>query len=287
MFVIYIIVGIILILIVLFGLMIKGYSNSPRPHRTSPGNLGITCEEIKFPTKNNRMLYGWWIPVHSECHDTFPTIVLVHGWNRNLDRLVPYIKQLYGKGYNLLAFDSRNHGSSDPDGFSSMLKFAEDISASIDFIEHQPCVDNDKIGVIGLSIGGSASVYASAHDKRIKKVVAVGAFANPVDIMSSEFNKRNVPAPLVWMFLKYVQFRIRTSFRKIAPVNNIMNSDAAILLVHGTDDETVPYGEAEKLLDAADKGKVQLLTLPGSGHSDCHEHPAFWEEVENFLEKWN
>ena len=286
MIVVYILIGVFIIFIILFGLMIRGYSNSPRPHRISPGNYNISCEEIKFPTKNNRMLYGWWIPVYTECHDIFPTIVLVHGWNRNLDRLVPYIKQLYGKGYNLLAFDSRNHGSSDLDGFSSMLKFAEDISASIDFIEHQSCVDNDKIGVIGLSIGGSASVYASAHDKRIKKVVAVGAFANPEDIMSSEFNKRNVPAPLVWMFLKYVQFRIRTSFREIAPVNNIMNSDATILLVHGTEDETVPFREAEKLLKASDKNRVKLLPLPGSGHSDCHEHHDFWKAVEDFLKNW-
>ena len=287
MIVLYILAGVVLLIIVLFGLMIRGYKNSPRPHKSSPGNFDISCEEIKFPTKNNRMLYGWWIPVDSECDETFPTIVLIHGWNRNLDRLVPYIKQLYGKGYNLLAFDSRNHGSSDPDGYSSMLKFAEDIIASIDFLVKRPCVDTDKTGVIGLSIGGAASIYASAHDKRIKKVVTVGAFANPEDIMASEFKKRNVPYPLTWLFLKYVQFRIKVSFSKIAPVNNIRQSEAEILLVHGTNDATVPYSDAEKLQSAANKDKVHLLTLQGSGHSNCHEHPDFWKNVENFLKNWN
>ena len=195
MIVVYILIAVLLIFIILFGLMIKGYSNSPRPHKITPKDFDISCDEIKFSTKNNHRLYGWWIPALTECKDVFPTIILIHGWNRNLDRMMPYINRLHDKGYNILAFDSRNHGSSDLDGFSSMLKFAEDISASIDFIEHQLCIDRNKIGVIGLSIGGSASIYASAHDKRIKKVIAVGAFANPVDIMSSEFSKRNVPAP--------------------------------------------------------------------------------------------
>jgi pimeloyl-ACP methyl ester carboxylesterase len=287
MFVIYIIAGIILILIVLFGLMIKGYRNSPRPHRISPGNFDISCEEVRFPTQNNRMLYGWWIPVNRECDEKYPTVILVHGWNRNLERLVPYIKRLYGKGYNLLAFDSRNHGSSDSDGYSSMLKFAEDIFASIDFLKNKPCADSNEVGVIGLSIGGAASIYASAHDNRIKKVITVGAFANPKDIMAFEFKKRNVPYPLVLLFLKFVQFRIKVSFDEIAPVNNIDKSGADILLIHGTDDQVVPYGEAEKLLNAAGKGKVQLLTLPGSEHSNCHEHPDFWGKVENFLRSWS
>ena len=287
MVVIYVLIGILVVVIVLFGLMIRGYKNSPRTHRVTPGNFDISFEEIEFPTKNNRKLYGWWIPAITECKENSPTIVLIHGWNRNLERFVPYIKHLQDRAYNLLAFDSRNHGSSDPDGYSSLLKFAEDIFASIDYLEQQSCVDNTKIGVIGLSIGGAASVYASAHDKRIKKVIAVGAFANPEDIMASEFKKRNVPYPLVWLFLKYVQFRIKVSFKQIAPVNNIMKSEAEILLVHGTNDETVPYNEAEKLLSAANKEKVHLLTLPGSGHSNCHEHPDFWKKVENFLNDWN
>jgi len=287
MIVLYILIGLVVILVVLFGMMIRGYSNSPRPHRSTPKNFDIPFAEVRFPTRNNCKLYGWWVHVKVESNTVYPAIVLVHGWNRNLERLLPYIDNLYSRRYNLLAFDSRNHGSSDEDGYSSMLKFAEDIFSAIDFLQGQPGVDKDKIGVIGLSIGGAAAIYASAKDSRIKKAIAVGAFANPYDLMFAEFEKRKVPSILTKMFLKYVQFRIKTSFTEIAPANNIKNSKADILIVHGTNDEIVPYEEAGKLLNAAGKAKVQLLTLPGSAHSNCHEHPAFWEEVENFLEKWN
>jgi len=92
----------------------------------------------------------------------------MHGWGRNAGRLIPYIKNLQDNGFNLLAFDTRHHGNSDHDKFSSMVKFAQDISASIDFIEADPITEKDNVFLIGLSIGGAASIYAAAADSRIK-----------------------------------------------------------------------------------------------------------------------
>ena len=121
------------------------------------------------------------------------TILLVHGWNRNLGRMMPYIKQLHPEGYNLFVFDARNHGSSDTDGLSSMPKFAEDIIAALDYLENSLIQKGGKIGVIGLSMGGSATIYAAATDKRISRIATVGAFAHPADVMKLEMKKRHIP----------------------------------------------------------------------------------------------
>lgn len=264
--------------------MMQGFRNTKKPHQTTPSEFGISFNEISIPTGNQRYLYGWWIPAETECTDTPATIILVHGWNRNVERMMTYIKNLQPLGYNLLAFDSRNHGNSERDSFSSMIKFAEDIQASVDFLEHHPCVNHDKLGVIGLSIGGAASIYASSLDKRIKKVITVGAFACPDEVMALQFTKRHIPYfPFVWILFKYVEFRIGMRLNEIAPVNNISKSTAEFLLIHGTEDKTVPYEQAEKLILEANPNKTNLLTLKGRGHSDCHKHPGFWEKVEEFL----
>ncbi len=115
-----------------------------------------------------------------------PLIILVHGWGRNAGRMMPYIDQFHKAGLNLLAFDSRNHGSSDSDQHSTMLKFAEDINASIEFASEKGWMNFSKIGLVGLSIGGAASIYAAAHDDRIKAVITVGAFAEPQEVMKKQ-----------------------------------------------------------------------------------------------------
>ena len=146
----WIIVILVIVFAGLFMLMMKGFKNHERKHSKTPGNFNIDFKEILIPTRNNRSLYGWWIPNKK----SLPTIILVHGWGRNVERMMPYISR-FRKNFNLLAFDSRNHGNSDRDKYSTMVKFAEDISASVDYLIDQIKISNKNIGVIGLSIGGS------------------------------------------------------------------------------------------------------------------------------------
>jgi pimeloyl-ACP methyl ester carboxylesterase len=231
-------------------------------------------------------LYGWWIPAKNESSDSAPTLILVHGWGRNVERMIPYIQKLHPRDYNLLVFDFRNHGSSDPDKYPNLLKFSEDIRATVDFVVEQVSVEPGRIGVIGLSVGGGAAIHAAAFDNRIKSVVTIGALAHPVDVMRLEFQKRHVPYfPLAWLFLKYLQFKMGINFAHIAPVNNIRDAKANILLIHGEQDVVVPIDQGRQLQNAGNPETTQLWIVPGKGHSDCHDHPEFWKKVESFLQK--
>ena len=260
------------------------YRNPRKVHQRTPEKFNISFREVRFPTKNNRTLYGWWIPVKD--NQPVPTIVLIHGWGRNVERMMPYIRQLHASGYNLLAFDSRNHGSSDPDHYSSMLKFAEDIICAVDFVQKQPEADSQRIGLLGLSIGGAASIYAAAHDSRIRSVVTVGAFAHPGDVMRYEFRQYHIPYfPFVWLLFKYVELRIGAKLDAIAPVKNIQQASASILLIHGQKDVVVPLEQAHQLEQAGRPEKVRLWVVPEKGHSDCHFHREFWGKVEAFLKQ--
>ncbi len=277
---------VLFLMLVTYGIS-QSFKNARFPHKSTPADYGIAFREVRFPTVNGRQLYGWWIPgktIASGERTQTPTIILVHGWGRNLERTMPYIQHLYPLGVNLLAFDSRNHGSSDPEKVSSMLKFAEDILAAVQFIVQQDEADPDKIGVVGLSVGGAAAIYAAAHDHRIRCVVTVGSFSHPVDVMSYEFKKRHIPFfPIGWMVLKYVEHLIQARFNDFAPVNNIARARARILLIHGDADQVVPVHEADKLQQAGDPQKVEKWILPGRGHSDCHEEKGYWERLHTFF----
>jgi pimeloyl-ACP methyl ester carboxylesterase len=260
--------------------MMNGFRNPQRKHLKTPFDIGIAFEEVRFKTKNNRSLYGWWIVKNKN----YPTIILVHGWGRNVGRMIPYIEQLNSQSYNLLTFDARHHGSSDKDKLSTMKKFAEDISSAIDFVQEKIKDRKPKIGIIGLSIGGGAAIYASAHDKRINCIITVGAFANPLDVMKIQLAKRNVPYyPIGWILLKYLEFLVGFKFNDIAPENHIQQSESKILLIHGTNDQTIPISHAERLLNKSKKQFVELWKIKNRGHSDCHEETGYWKKIIDYL----
>lgn len=282
------IIWILLGLIIFWGLLdlfIKHLYRYPKkPHQTTPAKLEIPFKEIRFPTKNNCQLYGWWIPAQIESSNPVPTLILVHGWGRNLGHMMTYIQKLHPLNYNLLAFDLRNHGSSDPDKYPNLLKFSEDIRAAADFVVKQYPLKPGLIGVIGLSIGGAAAIHAAAFDQRIKSVITIGALAHPVDVMRLEFQKKHIPYfPLVWLFFKYLQFKIGINFEHIAPVKNIRNTKAKILLIHGNQDVVVPIEQGIKLRNAGNPETTHLWVIPDKGHSDCHHHPEFRKKVASFL----
>lgn len=278
-------VGILVVLVLLFTLLDnligRMYQNTKKTHQVTPGKFNIPFEEVHIPVGKSGQLYGWWIPASPNA----PTLILVHGWGRNVARMIPYIRKLRPMGYNLLAFDARNHGSSTPEKTPSVWTFAQDTCAAVNFITENNSMSSSKIGVIGLSIGGGAAINAAALDRRIQSVVTVGALSHPIEVMKLKFQEKHIPYfPLTWGFFKYLEFRYRMNFNQIAPINNIQNAEANIFLIHGSEDTTIPLEQGKALSKAGNPETTRLWVVPEKGHSNCHTHPQFWQKIEVFLQ---
>ncbi len=267
-------------------LLARGYRNPKRPHRKTPADVGIPFTEVNFPTQNDCHLYGWWIPVSTPGTHRAPVIILMHGWGQNVEFFLPLIEMLHSHGYHLLAFDARNHGSSDSDGYANMLKFAEDVLAAVNFVVKDFNDLTAWIGVIGFSIGGAAAIYAAASEPQIRRVVTIGAFAHPAEVMKVEFRKRHIPYfPVVWLLFQFIQLKIGARFKHIAPMNHIARTTAEILLIHGTEDKIVPVEQALVLQEHGNPERTRLWLVEHAGHFDCLNHPEFPRRLNTFLEK--
>ncbi|MCK5794284.1 MAG: prolyl oligopeptidase family serine peptidase, partial [Anaerolineales bacterium] len=99
------------------------------------------------------------------------------------------------------------------------------------------------------------------------------------------FQKLHIPNVIANAILKYMSLRFRLDFDKIAPVNNITKANAAFLLIHGDEDETVPLAHGQALAEAGNPEQTRLWLVPGKGHSNCHVHPDFWEKVDAYLKE--
>ncbi len=273
---------ILLFLFLVLRLILKSFQNKQTKHQNNPARFGIAFEEVSIPAKNNCTLYGWLMKRDSG----FPTLILVHGWGRNVERTLPYIRHLSDKDFNLLTFDSRHHGSSDRDDFSTMVKFAEDISATLDFIHRDKYFANKSIGLVGLSIGGAASIFAASNDPRISSVVTVGAFANPLDVMKQQLKQHHMPyIPVGWGVITLLQSRVGFKFADVAPEKHISHSDADFLLIHGDKDETIPPAHLRRLYDASKDGNASMWLIENRNHSDCHLEEDFWLRISEHFQK--
>jgi len=274
---------IFLVLLVLSAMLLflifRGFKSPVNPHDTVPDDLGLPIQEIRFPSASGNDLYAWKIVQNPQA----PTVILVHGWGRNVERMTPYMRKLCCNGFNMLAFDARGHGNSHPEGRITMLKFAEDIESAIAYIQSDSSFENKSISLIGLSIGGASSIYAASKNQQIKKVVTVGAFSHPAKVMRKQLSDRYVPYfPFTWLFFKIIRWKTGIDFDAIAPENNIAKAKAQILLIHGEKDKVVPLVQAKELKQA--QPKVELWTIPERGHSNCHLEDGFWEKVIGFLQ---
>lgn len=255
----------------------RAYAYEKKPHSKMPANFNIPFEEVHIPAGADGQLYGWWVPGKSDV----PTLILIHGWSRNVERVLPYVRHLHPLGYNLLAIDARNHGSSSNLVAPTVGTFTEDVLSAVSYlVGKNPSIT---LGLIGLSIGGGASIAAAGQDKRIQATVTVGAISHPIEVMKEHFAERHIPGFLVTSLFLYMRLRFGIDYEKIAPINHIQNADGKILIVHGENDETVPLAHG-RALAAANPTSAALWVVPAKGHSDCHLHPEFWTHMDAFLE---
>jgi pimeloyl-ACP methyl ester carboxylesterase len=209
------------------------------------------------------------------------SLVLIHGWGRNAERMLPYVEMLHPCGFDLLVIEARNHGLSDQDGTSSMKMFSEDVRAGARFVAGRGRIAS-RCGVVGLSIGGSAAIHAASCEERITAVVAVGSFADPRDAMVTVGRWAWLLKPALPLSFRVVEWRIGARLADLAPERRLARSKTRVLLIHGEADSVVPVDHARRLA-AAGRERAQLWVIPGRGHSDPHLEPGFAGRVTTFL----
>lgn len=103
------------------------------------------------------------------------TVVFCHGFTGNRiesHRLfVHAARELCRKGFVVLRFDFRGSGESEG-SFESKTVSGEmsDLKKALDWLQQREEVRRDKIGALGLSLGGAVVLLVAAEDERIKAI---------------------------------------------------------------------------------------------------------------------
>jgi fermentation-respiration switch protein FrsA (DUF1100 family) len=110
-----------------------------------------------------------------------PALVLTGPLSGVKDQVVgTYAGLLAEKGFAALAFDHRNFGDSEgePRQHEDQAGKLADLRDAVTYLAGRPEVDADRIGVVGVCLGGSYAVRAAAFDPRVRAVVGIAACYN-------------------------------------------------------------------------------------------------------------
>ncbi len=227
----------------------------------TPGNLGITFEEVNFKTADGQLLNGWFIPVKN----AKATILYCHGNAGNISHRLHKVKFFQGMGVNFFIFDYRGYGKSS--GKPTEKGLYKDARAAYDYLISRNDVDKNKIVVYGKSLGGP--IAADLCINRLSRAL----------ILEGSFASVALRAQQLYPFLP-MKFLITQKYDTVAKVKNLRIPK---LIAHGRQDEVISFHHGEILFAAAAEPK-QFLPFDGGHNDDVYVTSAVYkDELLKFL----
>lgn len=227
----------------------------------TPADLGLDYEDVEIPTRDGLRLHGWLV------HGGGSRMLLFfHGNAGNISHRLESIRLFHELGLSVLIIDYRGYGRSE--GRPSEQGTYADAEAAWTYLTERRGVAPSDIVVFGRSLGGPIAAWLAARHTPAGLVVE-SAFTSVPDLASE----------LYWFLPVRWLSRFRYPTRDL-----VAGVDCPVLVVHGRDDEIVPFAHGEAIYAAAREPRT-LLELPG-GHNDAYlriEHGAYRDGLEQFL----
>jgi hypothetical protein len=189
-----------------------------------------------------------------------PAVLFGHGNGELIDEWAANLEPYRRMGVSLILPEYRGYGRSA--GSPSQEAITADLVAAHDMLRARPEVDAGRIVYHGRSLGGGA-VCALATQRQPAALILQSTFTSIRDMARRYF---------------FPGFLVRDPFDNVGTIQHL---NLPILILHGTRDEVVPFGHAERLQAAAPRA---TLIAYGADHNDWPPGgEAYWRDIAQFL----
>jgi uncharacterized protein len=280
-----------------------------QPIPKTPKDYGLEFQNIEFKAADSVKIKGWFIP-----SDSNKLIVLTHvggltkygsttsfsSFSKLYDKEIEFLKtakHLHDACYNVLMFDFRNHGESEPSpngGKAGIgLEEYQDVSAAMDFIRNNDELQNFSVGFVSFCMGANSTIIAMSKEpqkfQNVKCLVAVQPISMEVFVRS--YLKKRFSAlggmilfPLVKLF---VNLQSNYRLHDMSPANFVQDLKVPTLYVQTRND---PWTELDDILGFYDNTPteksffwIESLNHRFQGYQYFGEHP---KKMLEWLKKW-
>ena len=211
----------------------------------------VKYEEVNFKT-DTAVLSGIMLEPKTT---PLATIIYFHGAGGNVTTYVPIIKPMADAGFRVFMIDMQGYGKST--GKPSHMNIAMDAQAVMNAILQRRDVVHTKVIIMGASMGTQvATRMAKDNHGKIAALVLEGAISSFTDIAADTSPKAQ--QDMIRNFLKS-PYSAKEDIK--------LTGDIPKLLIHSTEDSTVPFKEGKLVYDNAPQPK-ELWEVKGA-HLDA------------------
>lgn len=221
-------------LIIQFG---KNYEPAFKDKNGAPAKLGYTVENALFKNSIGNQLNGWLISPKEDYNAT--TVLFLHGNAGNVVTHFTGVLPLVKQGFAVFIFDYSGFGFSE--GKATRDNVLLDATAALDYLMKQENINYDHLIIYGQSLGGHlATKIAAQNEDKIDGLVVEGAFSSHKDIAAETAG---------------IFGRILVN-EKYSGLKSIQEFQKPVLIIHSTEDKTIPFEQGKKLFEYANEPKT-------------------------------
>lgn len=237
----------------------------------------VRTEELVLKSGEKNVVGTMFLPPEEK--ETYPTVVMSHGFNSNSFLLEGYAESFAKEGYACYAYDfCGGSPSTKSDGDTkemSVLTEAQNLSDVIDQLKELDYVDESHLFLFGLSQGAFVSSYVAAQrpDDVKALVLFYPAFSLQEDCWNRHGSIENVPdeetvmgVPLSGLYSKDAM-----SFDIYEVIGNYKGD---VLICHGDKDTLVDISYSEKAVEVYENAELKVIQYGEHGFQGKTEKEA-------------
>jgi pimeloyl-ACP methyl ester carboxylesterase len=254
---------------------------APAPSKvTWPTGSAYSPQKVTFQATDGINLKGWFLPqAKSTC-----AVVLLHGVRANRDSMLARAFWLRDLGYNVLLYDARGCGESDPAELSFGCHETRDLLGSLRWLQARGIT---KVACIGCSQGAATVLLASGElPGSVRAVVAEASYATLRDTVDDHFRVHTgLPGGYFGaLAVPMAEWKLGLNMDDVSPLREISKLKVPVYLIGGTSDDLAPPAGTHQLYDAATCEK-KLWMVPWAGHADffSYAEAEYQQRIGDFL----
>ena len=235
---------------------------APVPRKVGSLPQDLQGRSVEFPSESGSQIHGWFLTGRPGRG----LVIILHGVRASRLDMLERARFLSRAGYAVLLFDFQAHGESPGKQITFGYLESKDVRAALAFMSN--VAPHEKIGVIGISMGGAAATLAEPPIS-VDALVLEQVYPTVDDAIGDRISMRlgawsRVLTPLLsWQ----LQPRLGVSDRALRPLDHVGKIAAPKFFVGGGSDRHTTPDELRRMFDAASAPK-ELWIVPRAAHVD-------------------